>query len=204
MKTACEKIAMTTFCVKQNKAVIFDRDGVINYLVNRGDVATSPWSLSELVFKPGIKEAVDILRDLGFLIFVVTNQPGVYDGDMTMADLEEINGAIDSYLNVDDILAALDRNGDDYKPRSGSIKKLIARWNLDPDQSFLIGDRWKDIAAGKAEGLTTILVGNTPYTHDIKPDIITTDAYSASLIIKEIYDDCVRGERDLEEVERRN
>ena len=66
-----------------NKAVFFDRDGVLNHLVERiNGEFTAPWDVSEFDLIPGAKMAVDLVKSKGFKAFVVTNQPDVYDGNL--------------------------------------------------------------------------------------------------------------------------
>jgi len=178
-----------------DKACFFDRDGVINELVwRKGGYATSPHKLEELVYMPKAPESVQAIRKLGYKTFIVTNQPGLYYGDMELNDLVRINNAIKYALRIDDVYAALFpfRNDDlhpelhpvqkanlqDYKPASGGILKLIEKYNIDPAQSFMVGDRWKDIVAGHNAGLTTIYCNVCDYQCDscvesykaIKPD----------------------------------
>ena len=71
------------------KAVFFDRDGVLNELVDRGDgIKTAPWNTSEFKILPNAKEAVDIVKKLGYKSYVVTNQPDMYDGHMSKESLD--------------------------------------------------------------------------------------------------------------------
>src|SRR5271167_3914076 len=94
--------------MSKNKAVILDRDGVINELVCReGGYVTSPHKLEELVYMPGVKEAVDKIRKLNYRIFIVTNQPAIYYGDMELNDLVCINNAIKYWLRIDEIYSAI-------------------------------------------------------------------------------------------------
>jgi D-glycero-D-manno-heptose 1,7-bisphosphate phosphatase len=169
-------------------ACFFDRDGVVNELITRDDGRkTSPWNLSELKYIPKIQEAVMKVKLLGFSTFIVTNQPGVVDGDMSLQELAEININMQKYLGVVDIKTALYRESENYKPNGGMIASLIKQYNIDRNKSYMIGDRWKDIVAGYREGLTTIFIGNKYESpeeyYKIAPDYIARDAYAASAII---------------------
>jgi len=164
----------------KDKAIFLDRDGVINELIWReGGYATSPYKLEELRYLPGVGEAVHSMRELGYKIFIVTNQPGMYYGDMELNDLVRINNAIKYALRIDEIYAAIFpfRNGNpenkwedkfcqDYKPASGGILKLIDKYDIDPRQSFMVGDRWKDIVAGYNARLITIYCNVCEYQCD--------------------------------------
>lgn len=176
-----------------NKAVFFDKDGVINDLIERLDGRfTSPWTIEEFKFslKQNIEEAVNLVKEQGFLCFVVTNQPGVVDREMTPASLFEIEDYLFHILKFDDIRSALFRGSCFYKPNNQTFIDLIKYHDIDIKKSYIIGDRWKDIVAGYNSGLTTFFVGEdytTPYEHfNIQPDYIVSDALAACQIIKEI------------------
>ena len=144
----------------RTKAVFFDRDGVINHLVKRPNGhLTSPWHKDELVYCDHAQESIKSVQAAGFLTFIVTNQPGIADGDMTATNLHQINNMLYSDLGVKEILCATNKATDWYKPNNGMIEFLLKEYAIDRDTSFLIGDRWKDIVPGNASGLTTILVG---------------------------------------------
>jgi D-glycero-D-manno-heptose 1,7-bisphosphate phosphatase len=189
-----------------DKAVFFDRDGVINELVWReGGYCTSPHKLEELVYMPQAQESVKAVRKLGYKTFVVTNQPGIYYGDMDLNDLVRINTAIKYWLHIDEIYAALIpfRIGEmvdefapaapqDYKPASGAIFKLLAKYKIDPHHSFMVGDRWKDIVAGHNADLTTIYCNVCEYEcekekyKDIKPDFWVKNIGEVPELIKRL------------------
>lgn len=175
----------------KKRAVFFDRDGVINELVERADGSlTSPWTVDEFRFMPFAQEAVKTVKDMGFMTFVVTNQPGVHDGDMNRSQLDLINSMLKRWLGIDDILCALDRTSDFYKPNNGMIEHFIKKYNINRDGSYLIGDRWKDIVPGHKSKLQTIFVGADyiyPYEHkDITPDYKAIDILDACCTIMEI------------------
>lgn len=177
--------------MEKKRAVFFDRDGVINELVERADGNfTSPWVVDEFRFKPYIKEAVKTVKDIGFMTFVVTNQPGVHDGDMDRSQLDLINSMLKRWLGIDEVLYALDKTSDFYKPGNGMIEHLIEKFNIERDGSYLIGDRWKDIVPGHKSGLTTMFVGSKyvyPFEFkEIQPDYICIDALEACATIMEI------------------
>ena len=84
------------------KAVFFDRDGVLNELVDRGDgIKTAPWNTSEFKILPNAKEAVDIVKKLGYKSYVVTNQPDMYDGHMSKESLDLMMKMIQHWLKID-------------------------------------------------------------------------------------------------------
>lgn len=178
----------------KNRAVFLDRDGVINELVLREDGRlTSPHILEELVYKPKVQEAAKKLRQLGFKLLVVTNQPGIYNGDMELNELVRINTAIKYWLHIDEIYSCIFPERIEYKPGCGAFLKLIKKYDINPFHSFCIGDRWKDIVAGQRAKLSTIYVSDQPYEcpnsnyAHIKPAYKALDLWEAAGIIEEIY-----------------
>lgn len=172
-----------------DQAIFLDRDGVLNELVNRGTISTAPWDIKELKIYDEAKEAVLRMKKLGYLTFVVTNQPDVRDGKMTQKQLAEINHKIKIELGVDLIVCALKRQTQFYKPNNMMLEQLIQIYNLDHTKCFMIGDRWKDIVCGYTTGVTTIFVGDKyecPIEYEgVKPDYITKNVLTACYIIEE-------------------
>lgn len=172
-----------------NKAIFFDRDGVLNDLVKHGDIYTAPWSYEEFKFKSRVAEAIDLIR-YNFIPIIVTNQPDVLDGKLKMADLVQINNNIKQHLRIDRITSALVRGTNYYKPNNGTVEMWINSLSINREKSFLIGDRWKDIVCGHKSRLNTIYVGNnynTPVEYEhIKPTYRVNDVYEACYKIMEI------------------
>lgn len=172
-----------------NKAVFLDRDGVLNELVQRGAAMTAPWCLDELRIFDESKKSIEILKQMNYKTFVVTNQPDVYDNKMSHEQLIEINMRIKKELDVDLILCALKRNSAYYKPNNMMLEFLIDTYDLDCTQCYMIGDRWKDIVCGYITGVTTIFIGDDyecPEEYEsIEPDYITKNILTACKIIKD-------------------
>lgn len=143
------------------KAIFWDRDGVLNELVDRGGVKTSPWNISEIKYKESALDVINRVRSAGFLNFIVSNQPGVQQHHLTVEELVRINDIIKAWYRMDDSRVALFPNDEGYyKPGHGMITELVLKHNIDTDLSYMIGDRNKDIVAGYNAGLKTIFVGN--------------------------------------------
>ena len=174
------------------KAVFLDRDGVINSLITREDGSiTSPWNVKEFKLLPDVQQSMLKFCQAGFMSFIVTNQPGIEDGDMTKKQLDEIVSYMREKLSFVDIRAATERNTIYYKPNNGMLESFIKQYDINREKSFLIGDRWKDIVPGKNSGLTTILVGDTEYTppeeyKHITPDYKVENIWGAYCLIMEI------------------
>jgi D-glycero-D-manno-heptose 1,7-bisphosphate phosphatase len=166
-------------------AIILDRDGVINYLVERGYARTSPYNLAEVEFMPRIFEAFDLIKELSYSTFVITNQPG-----LLLCQISAINNHIKKRLGINQIYSAIDPTSNDYKPNDGLFKKIIKEHKVDPFKSFMIGDRWKDIVPAYKTGFTTFFVGDHYWTPEeyctIRPNYIVSSAYDAILLIKGI------------------
>jgi D-glycero-D-manno-heptose 1,7-bisphosphate phosphatase len=142
-------------------AVFLDRDGVINRAIIRDFKPYPPAKLEDVVFPPGTHEAIQSLRASGYIVIVVTNQPDVAKGIQSKEMIEAIHGIIQHQLQVDDIKVCYHVDEDDChcrKPRPGMILDAAQEYSIDLAGSYMIGDRWRDIEAGKAAGCKTILV----------------------------------------------
>jgi D-glycero-D-manno-heptose 1,7-bisphosphate phosphatase len=142
-------------------AVFFDRDGVLNEAVVRGGKPYPPGSAAELRIVEGARAALDRLKALGLPLLVVTNQPDVARGAQTREAVEEIHGLLRRELPVDEILSCFhdDRDACDCrKPKAGLLRTGAQRHGIELEHSFMVGDRWRDIDAGKAAGCRTIWI----------------------------------------------
>lgn len=142
-------------------AVFLDRDGVLNRLVVRDGRAGSPRTLEEFELLPGVDLAVDILRRASLLVVVVTNQPDVARGFLTPAELERMHECLGRFVSVDAIYTCSHDDEDACpcrKPKPGLLLRAAQELQIPLRKSFLIGDTWKDIEAGKAAGCTTFLI----------------------------------------------
>jgi len=163
------------------KAVFLDRDGVINQAIIKNGKPYPPSSLSELKIIAGVQEALQDLRAAGFLLILVTNQPDVARGTTDKATVENINNVLTSQLPLDDVFVCYHDNKDQCacrKPLPGLILQAAAKYDINLAASFMIGDRWRDVEAGKSAGCKTIWV-NAGYDEP-KPKS-TPDFESSSL-----------------------
>ena len=178
-----------------NQAVFFDKDGVINPLVERenGDM-TSPWHIKEFKYLPNVIESFQNIKKYNYLTFIVTNQPSLAIGEMSLENWYDMMNDMHAWLRPNRISYESDRNGVRYKPSNLMLEELIEEFNIDRNKSFMVGDRWRDIVAGHKSSLNTILVGNTePYIHDIKPHHVVKDIKEACDLIMEIDNGWFRG-----------
>ncbi|HML07313.1 MAG TPA: HAD family hydrolase [Xanthobacteraceae bacterium] len=143
------------------RAVFLDRDGVINANLERNGRPVAPTSLAEFRILPGVEDAARRLKDAGFLLVIVTNQPDVADGLTSRATVEAMHEEIMRRLPIDDIMVCFHADRDNCscrKPKPGMILEAAARHGIDLTASYLVGDRWRDVRAGRAAGCRTIFV----------------------------------------------
>lgn len=148
---------------ERRAAVFLDRDGVINRSVMRDGVAHPPDSLDEFELLPGVGEAVVKLKSAGFLLVVVTNQPDIARGTQSAETVESINVMVAQELGVDAVLVCPHDDIDNCvcrKPKPGLLLQAMERFDIDLERSFMVGDRWRDVAAGHAAGCRTVQVGS--------------------------------------------
>lgn len=142
-------------------AVFLDRDGVINRAEVRDGLPRSPASPEALEVLPGVPEALDALHRAGHLLIVVTNQPDVPRGVIERATVEAIHASLRAQLPLDAILACY--HDDDAgcacrKPEPGMLLEAASTFGLSLAGSALVGDRWRDVEAGRRVGCRTYLV----------------------------------------------
>jgi D-glycero-D-manno-heptose 1,7-bisphosphate phosphatase len=142
------------------KAVFLDRDGVINRAVVRDGKPHPPDTIEELEVLPGVPNALRKLRGAGFRLIVVTNQPDVARGTQTREAVEAMHARLTAELAVDEVIACY-HDGDACdcrKPKPGALIDAASRHGLELEQSFMVGDRWRDIEAGQRAGCRCLFV----------------------------------------------
>jgi D-glycero-D-manno-heptose 1,7-bisphosphate phosphatase len=143
------------------RAVFLDRDGVLNRAIVRDGKPYPPASLGELEIVENAAASLTRLKDLGFLLLVVTNQPDVARGTQTLDTIRTLHESMLQTLPVDEFLVCPhdDRDGCRCrKPLPGMFFEAHARYGIDLATSFMVGDRWRDIDAGHAAGCRTVLL----------------------------------------------
>jgi len=169
------------------RAVFLDRDGVINRAIVHDGMPFPPANLDELEILPGVPEALQKLHDGNYLLIVVTNQPDVARGIAKKEDVEKMNAHLLSMLPLDDFKTCYHDSKDGClcrKPLPGSLIEAAKEHHIDLSKSFMVGDRWRDIEAGKSAGCKTFFI-NYRYAEKQPetPDFIVSSLLEAQRII---------------------
>jgi len=144
-----------------NRAIFLDRDGVINRALVREGKPYPPKNLAEIEILSGVAQALTALRQAGFLLIVVTNQPDVARGTTTREAVEEINKYLAKNLSIDEFRTCYHDSQDDCdcrKPKPGAVLAAAKQHHIDLSRSFMVGDRWRDTEAGRSAGCKTIFI----------------------------------------------
>ena len=170
-------------------AVFVDRDGVINEAIIREGKPYSPMRSEELHVIDGAAQACTQLQGAGYAVVVITNQPEIARGRLDTAELGRMHDSLRRQVPVDAIYYCPhdDRDGCDCrKPAPGLVHDASRDLDLDPTSSFLVGDRWRDIEAGRRAGCRTVLVGSGYGEKAVDPDVcVESLAEAAKWIIKQ-------------------
>ncbi|GAB3040254.1 hypothetical protein GCM10027185_49410 [Spirosoma pulveris] len=152
-----------------NKCIFLDRDGVLNE--DRTDYV---YRIEDFIIPNGVPEALRLLKDAGYLLIVITNQAGIARGLYTRDDvmacyqyLQEQCGQL-----IDDIYYCphhpkYDTESLTRKPGSLMLEKAMAKYDILPNESWMIGDALRDMQAGKRVGVRTVRIAHEP---ELTPD----------------------------------
>lgn len=143
------------------QAVFLDRDGVINRSIIRDGKPYPPATLEAFELLPGVDTAIRALRSAGFLVIVVTNQPDVATGVQCREVVEAMHDRLRTAGLCDDVKACYHTDADSCecrKPKPGMLIEAARDWHIDLRRSFMVGDRWRDVEAGKAAGCYTFFI----------------------------------------------
>ncbi len=148
--------------MKRNKRAVFlDRDGVLNAAIVREGKPYPPATLNELVIPNDVLPALTALKQAGFILIVVTNQPDVARGKTTQAAVDIIHEHLSTQLPLDAIRICAHDDNDNCncrKPLPGLLTQAAQDYEIELEKSYMIGDRWRDIDAGQAAGCCSIFL----------------------------------------------
>jgi D-glycero-D-manno-heptose 1,7-bisphosphate phosphatase len=146
---------------KGARAVFLDRDGVLVVPEFRNGRSFAPRRLADFRLYDQAYHWLARIKEAGFFLVVVTNQPDVGSGLIGQDVIEEMHRRLAEALPVDAIEACYHRQSegcDCRKPRPGMLRRAADRLSLDCARSFMIGDRAGDVEAGRSVGCTTIFI----------------------------------------------
>lgn len=136
-------------------AVFLDRDGVINRPLIRDGRPYSPRNFYEFEILPDVKEAVTLLKKENLEVVVVTNQPDIANHFVTKEFVHGLHKRLNRILGLRHFYVCEHNDQDECecrKPKAGLLRLAGSHLNLNLKESFLVGDRWKDIQAGQEVG----------------------------------------------------
>jgi D-glycero-D-manno-heptose 1,7-bisphosphate phosphatase len=143
------------------RAVFLDRDGVLNRAQVRQGRPHPPANMDELKVLPGVPQALWALREAGWLLIVVTNQPDVARGITTREDVEAIHAALAGQMPIDEFRTCFHDDAQRCtcrKPEPGLLLDAAREHSIDLAASYMVGDRWRDVQAGERAGCTTLFI----------------------------------------------
>src|SRR5450432_2344691 len=175
------------------RAVFLDRDGVINRAITREGLPFPPMSLGDFEILPGVPEACVKLKAAGFLLVVVTNQPDVGRGIVPRELVESMNAQMQKLIPLDRIEICFHpgRGASDCdcrKPKPGMLLRAARELDIDLAQSWMVGDRWRDVDCGRAAGCKTVFI-DRGYAEELgqKPDFSAGNlGEAADIILREL------------------
>lgn len=181
-----------------DRAVFFDRDGVVNDVIDRGHgflVAgkevrwTAPFSYAEFKLRPYVREILSELRDIGFLRILVTNQPDIAYGYLPIAEHERIMAEVVG-LGFDAVFVCAHGRNDGCsckKPKPGMLLEAQEQFQLNLWASWMIGDTENDAVAARLAGCGSTMIIDAPYNHRVGCRARVADLIEASAEFRELY-----------------
>lgn len=143
------------------EAVFLDRDGVLNKGYVRDGKSYAPRKLKDFKLLPYSIWAVHRLKEIGFLVIVVTNQPDINNGLISIEEVSQMHDVLRKKNQVTDIFLcphSQNENCDCRKPKPGMLLAAAKKYNINLKKSFMVGDRASDIEAGISAGCRTIFL----------------------------------------------
>ena len=144
------------------RAVFLDRDGVINRAIVRDGKPYPPVRVEEFELLPGVAEACVKLKAAGFFLIVATNQPDVGRGTLARGIVEAMHVKMCGALPIDRVEVCYDPGqgvpSEFRKPAPGMLLRATRELGIILPQSWMIGDRWRDIDCGVSAGCRTIFI----------------------------------------------
>jgi D-glycero-D-manno-heptose 1,7-bisphosphate phosphatase len=152
-------------------AVFLDRDGIVNAAIVRDGRPLPPTAVVDVVIPDGVREACRQLSDAGLMLVLVTNQPDIARGTTNWQAVDAINSYLTHELGLDAVYVCPHDDADAChcrKPAPGLLLDAAEELGVDLTRSLMVGDRWRDIEAGRRARVTTVWV-RSDY-HEPAPD----------------------------------
>ena len=147
-----------------NRAVFFDRDGVLNELVSRNGGLYSPRSVEDFQLVPEAEDVINIIKSKGYLCITVSNQPDVARGYLDRSALDKMTQILFTSLDLHDIFYCLHDDIDECdcrKPAPGLLFQAEEKWNIDFACSLMVGDTVKDLEVAQGVDMKFYLLDRT-------------------------------------------
>ncbi len=174
------------------RAIFVDRDGVLVVPEFRNGRSFAPRTLETFHLYDGIAESARRLKNAGYKLIVVTNQPDVGHGRVAQSVVETMHDRLREAVPIDAIEVCYHTTADACdcrKPKPGMLLRAAERLALDCHRSVMVGDRWTDVAAGRAAGCATVFIDlnySEPRSED--PDFVASSFNHAADIILSLAD----------------
>ena len=145
--------------MEKQKCIFLDRDGVINV-----DFVDYVYTVEKFEFIEGVPETLKAFKKAGYLVIIITNQSGVVKGIYSLDDVMKVHNHVQEHSDnaIDDIYIAPYHenwtNSLTRKPNTLMWERAIAKYNIDVDQSWMVGDKPRDLSPAKKLGIKTVIV----------------------------------------------
>jgi D-glycero-D-manno-heptose 1,7-bisphosphate phosphatase len=190
------------------KAVLLDRDGVINQLVYHEDagIVDAPFTTSQFKLFPRVPEAVRLLNEMGLKVAIVSNQPGIAKGHLRpetlkgfenamMSAIRQAGGTIERVYyclhHPESKVPELRQSCRCRKPEIGLLEQAAQDMHTPLDQCYMVGDGIPDLQAGLRAGCRTVFIGRwkcelCQFTEgaDVRPHFVAKDLWEACQLIQ--------------------
>lgn len=178
------------------RAVFLDRDGVLTIPQFRDGRSFAPRRLADFQIYEAASRSLVALKEAGFLLIVVTNQPDVGNGLVDRAVVEKMHSRLSELLPIDAIEVCYHRQSDCCdcrKPKPGMLRRAAEQLGIDCSRSFMIGDRATDVEAGRKAGCRTVFI-DLGYVDErrVAPDFVVSSIGEAARLILRQAEPCCR------------